>query len=65
MHKSQLIVAAIACFSMINIQVVAKAAPAVPKPGPANAEFQKVFEEWKTLVGQLGALRARTAHSQK
>jgi cyclophilin family peptidyl-prolyl cis-trans isomerase len=54
--------------SMINIHLTAKAAPAAtaaPKPGPANAEFQKVFEEWKTLVGQLGALRAKNRTAPK
>ena len=67
MHKIQIVLFAFICFSMINIRMTAKAAPAAPKPGPANAEFQKVFEEWKTLVGQLGALRAknRTAKDEE
>jgi cyclophilin family peptidyl-prolyl cis-trans isomerase len=66
MHKIHIVLFAFICFSMINIHVTAKAAPPAPKPGPANAEFQKVFEEWKTLVGQLAALRAknRTAKNE-
>ncbi len=67
MHKIHIILYAFICLSMINIHVTAKAAPAAPKPGPANAEFQKIFEEWKTLVGELGALRAknRTAKNEE
>ncbi|MGA2796616.1 MAG: peptidylprolyl isomerase, partial [Thermoguttaceae bacterium] len=50
---------------MINMHVRAKAAPDAPKPGPAKAEFQKVFEEWKTLVGQVGALKAKNRTATK
>ncbi len=61
MHKSQLVLMAIVCFSMINIPAALKAAAPEPKPGPANAEFKRVFEEWKTLVGQLGSFGRRIA----
>lgn len=65
MHKSQIILFAIICFTMINIRSTAKDAPAAPKPGPANAEFQRVFGDWKTLIGQVGALRAKYRTAQK
>jgi cyclophilin family peptidyl-prolyl cis-trans isomerase len=59
MHKVQIILLAFICFSMINIHLTAKDAPAAPKTGPANAEYQRIFGEWKTLLGQLGALKAK------
>ena len=65
MHKSQIVLFAFICFSMVNMRVTAKDAPAAPRPGPANAEFQKVFGEWRTLVGELGALRAKYRTAQK
>jgi cyclophilin family peptidyl-prolyl cis-trans isomerase len=65
MYKSQIVVFAFILFAMMNVLISAKEAPAAPRPGPANAEFQRVFGEWKTLVGQLGALRAKYRTAQK
>jgi cyclophilin family peptidyl-prolyl cis-trans isomerase len=59
MYKSQILVFAIIIFAVMNVRISAKEAPAAPRPGPANAEFQRVFGEWKTFNGQLGALRAK------
>jgi len=59
MYKSQILVFAIIIFAMMNVRISAKDTPAAPRPGPANAEFQRVFGEWKTFNGQLGALRAK------
>ncbi|MGW8256922.1 MAG: hypothetical protein ACWGMZ_05505, partial [Thermoguttaceae bacterium] len=38
---------------------MAEETTAARQPGPAQAEFQKIFSQWKTLVGELGALRAK------
>jgi cyclophilin family peptidyl-prolyl cis-trans isomerase len=65
MRKTKLALIAVVCFSMTISPAVAEDAPAAPKPGPAYAEFQKVFEQWKTLLGQLGALRARNRIAKK
>jgi cyclophilin family peptidyl-prolyl cis-trans isomerase len=65
MYKSQIVVFAFILFAMMNVLISAKEASAAPRPGPANAEFQRVFGEWKTLVGQLGALRAKYRTAQK
>ena len=59
MHNGQLLLITVVCFAGIGLGRASGAAPAAPKPGPANAEFKRVFEEWKTLLGQVGALRAR------
>jgi len=59
MYKSQIVVFAFILLAMMNVRISAKEAPAAPRPGPANAEFQRVFGEWKTFNGQLGALRAK------
>ena len=53
MLKSQIVLFTFICFIMINISLTAKDAPVTPKPGPAKAEFQRVFGEWKTLLGQV------------
>ncbi|MGD0383092.1 MAG: peptidylprolyl isomerase, partial [Thermoguttaceae bacterium] len=65
MYKSQIVVFAFIFFAIMNVRISAKDAPAAPRPGPANAEFQRVFGEWKTLDGQLGALRAKYRTAQK
>lgn len=67
MHKSQMVLFVFVFFSIMNIHAAAKDEPAAPRSGPANAEFKRVFEEWKTLVGELGALRAqyRTASKEE
>jgi cyclophilin family peptidyl-prolyl cis-trans isomerase len=58
MHNCQLLLIAVICIAGIGVERAAGAPLAAPKPGPANAEFKRIFEEWKTLVGQAGALRA-------
>ncbi len=65
MHKKRIILFTFICFTIMYLHAAAKDAPAPPQPGPANAEFQRVFEEWKTLVGELGALRAKYRTAQK
>jgi cyclophilin family peptidyl-prolyl cis-trans isomerase len=70
MHKRQILTLAVVFFMMMNVFTSAQGAspaPSAPKPGPANDEFQRIFVEWKTLVGQLGSLRAqyRTASKEE
>ena len=45
----------------------AEPAAAVAKPGPQTQEFQRVFTEWKTLLGELAGLQVkyRTADEEK
>jgi len=65
MHKSLIVLFAFICFSMINMRVMGQDASAAPRPGPANEEFQRIFGEWKILVGEVGALRAKYRTAQK
>jgi cyclophilin family peptidyl-prolyl cis-trans isomerase len=59
MHKFLILSFIFTLFLFVNARVSAQGVPAAPRPGPANAEFQRIFGEWKTLLGQIGALRAK------
>jgi cyclophilin family peptidyl-prolyl cis-trans isomerase len=65
MCKHQFVLFSLICFFMINITAMAQNKAESPKGGPANAEFQRVFGEWKTIVGELGALKAKYRTAQK
>jgi cyclophilin family peptidyl-prolyl cis-trans isomerase len=65
MPKSRIVLLAIIFYTMLHVFAAAQDAAGKPKPGPANAEFQKVFAEWKVVVGELGALRAKYRTASK
>jgi hypothetical protein len=65
MHKRQIAFIAIICISMTNIRATAEEAAKAPPSGPANVEFQKVFSEWKTFLGDFGSLMAKYRTAQK
>jgi cyclophilin family peptidyl-prolyl cis-trans isomerase len=65
MLKSQIAFYVIIYFAIMCGYSTAKDETAAPQTGPANAEFQKIFGEWKTLVGDLGALRVKYRTASK
>ena len=65
MIKHQLVLFSLVCFSMMNMNAMAQNQTESPKGGPANAEFQRVFGDWKTVVGELGALKAKYRTASK
>jgi cyclophilin family peptidyl-prolyl cis-trans isomerase len=65
MHKSLIPLYTFLFVTLITINAMAMESAPAPKGGPANAEFQQVFAEWKQLVGDLGALKAKYRTAQK
>src|SRR3989304_3733740 len=65
MNKSKIFLFSFVLCGFIYSFAAAQNTPAPPRPGPASAEFQRIFGEWKTLVGDLGALRAKYRTAQK
>jgi cyclophilin family peptidyl-prolyl cis-trans isomerase len=65
MFKRYFLLLGFLCYPAISGLAVEKEAPAPPRPGPAGVEFQRVLGEWKTLIGDLGALRAKYRTAKK
>ncbi len=65
MYKRYIFLVVFLYYAIVGGFAMAKETPAPSRLGPASAEFQRVLDDWKTLVGELGALRAKYRTASK
>lgn len=65
MYKRYIFLVVFLYYAIVGGFAMAKETPAPSRLGPASAEFQRVLDDWKTLVGELGTCGRNIAPPRK